>query len=144
EHVRRKVVECCRDGNAFGYKLSRLLCSRALPNADGATGASADTRRQRNGGINQNTARTQCRLQLLEQCSLSIEWHGEHQQIAVGAGCRISHAGHLSLWARARADKLCCLLGPSGITRADDDGLSGTRPAQRETGARRAGASDDG
>src|SRR5208337_1805266 len=82
EHVRRNVVECCRDGNAFGYKLSRLLCSRALPNANGAAGASADTCSQRNGGINQDAALTHCSLQLLEQRSLTFKWHGEHQQIA--------------------------------------------------------------
>src|SRR5208337_780231 len=73
-----------------------------------------------------------------------FKWHGEHQQIARGAGCRIFHARHLSLCTGARADNLCRLLGPSGITRTDDDGLSGARPAQRETGASRAGASDDG
>src|SRR5208283_649548 len=52
--------------------------------------------------------------------------------------------GNLSVCARSLTDCLCRLLGPRGIARADDDGLSRARPAQREARTSRAGAADDG
>src|SRR5208282_2320381 len=132
-----------RDGNAIRNKFSSLLRRRALPHAKSAAGASADTRSQRNGGINQNAARTDRRLQLLQQSGLPFERHGEHQQTAGRAGGRIFQPGNLSICARSLANCLCRLLRARGIARADDDGLSRARPAQREARTSRAGAADD-
>src|ERR1700694_5640781 len=143
EHFRRNVLECGDDRNALRAKLSRLLGSRALPHADGPTGASANARSQRNGGIDQDAARADRRLQLLQQRCLPFEGHGEHQQIAGGAGCRIFQSRNLSIRARPLVDCLCRLLCSCGIARGDDDSLSRARPAQREAGAGRAGAADD-
>src|ERR1700674_1181806 len=142
EHVRRNVVERRRDRNALRNQFRRLLRGRALPHANGAAGASAHARSERNGGINQDAAWTNRRLQLLQQRCLPFERHGEHQQIAGSAGRRIFHPRHLSICARPLADCLCRLLCPSGIARADDDGLSRARPAQRKACARRTRAPD--
>src|ERR1700674_5330549 len=142
EYICRNVLERGRDRNTLRDKLGCLLRSRALPHADGAAGASAHARSQRNGGIDQDAARPNRRLQLLQQHCLSFERHGEHQQIAGSAGCRIFHPGNLSVCARSLTDRLRRLLCPCGIARANDDGLSRARPAQRETCARRAGTTD--
>ena len=58
EHFRGNVLECRHDGNSLGNEFRRLLRRRALPDAQGAAGASAHARSQRNGGINQHAART--------------------------------------------------------------------------------------
>src|SRR5438105_5206345 len=138
----RNVLERGRDRNALRNKLSRLLRSRALPHAYGAAGASAHAGSQRNRGINQNAARTNCRLQLLQQRRLTFERHSEHQQIAGSASCRIFHPGNLSICAHMFTNRLRRLSRPSSIARADNDSLSRTRPAQRQPRTRRAGTTD--
>src|SRR5208282_4052462 len=124
-------------------KLRRLLRGRALPHAKGATGASPHARGQRDGGIDHDAAWADCRLQLLEQRCLPFEGDGQHQQFAGRAGCGILHPGNLRACAHALTDCLSRLLRAGRIARADDDGLARTCPAQREAGARRAGAADD-
>src|SRR5258708_7539896 len=143
EHVRRDILESRRNRNTLRDQFRRLLRCRALPHADGAAGASAHTRRQRNGSVDQDAARTDRRLQFLKQRCLPFERHGEHQQIARGARSRILHPRNLSICARPLTDCLRRLLCPSNIARADDDGLSRARPAQRDARARPTGASDD-
>src|SRR5260221_2804944 len=143
EYVCRNVLECRCDRNALRNKFRRLLRCRALPHADGATGASAHTRRQRNGSVNQDAARADRRFLPLQQRCLPFQQHCEHQQIARGARSRILHPQNLSICDPPLTDCLRRLLCPGSIARADDDGLSRARPAQRKARARRTGASDD-
>ena len=72
QHFRRNVLECCDDGDTFGNQFRRLLCRRTLPHSESPTGASADARRQRNGGIDQNAAGKDRRLQLFQQRRLAF------------------------------------------------------------------------
>src|SRR4029077_17890639 len=142
QYIRRNVVECRCDRNALRNQLRRLLRSRTLPNANGASGASAHARSQWNGSIDQDAARTNRGLQLLQQRRLSLERHGEHHQIASGTGSRTFHPRNWSIRTRPLTDRLCCLLCPCSIARPDDDGLSRTRPAQREAHSSRTSTTD--
>src|SRR5208283_1409158 len=139
-----QVVECGRDRNALRNKFRRLLRRRALPYAEGAAGAATDARSERNGGVDQNAAGADRGFQLLQQFGLSCERHGEHEQIGGGAGGRIFHSGNLRVCAHTLADRLGRLLGARGIARSDDDGLSRTRPAQRQARTCGSGAAEDG
>ncbi len=86
--------------HALGDEFGGLLRGRALPDAEGARGASADSGGERDRGINQNAAGTNRGLELLEQRGLAFEGNGEHQNIRGGTGSGVFHAGNIALGLR--------------------------------------------
>src|ERR1700722_9394729 len=138
------VVKCGDHAHTFGDKFGGLLRRGTLPDAESARGASADTRGERHGGVDQNAACGNGRVELLEQRCLAFEGNSEHQQIGGGARGGIFHAGDVGLSAGSFFEVCGDLVGALRVARTDDDGLSGPRPAQSEAGAGGAGAAEDG
>ena len=121
-----------------------LLGRRALPHAQHARGASADGGGQRNCRVDQNCALTKRWLELLKELGLSGKGNGEHDDVAHLHRDGVFHAFDASQHARLLGDLCRGSLRARGIARADDDLLTGARPAQRQSGTLRAGAADDG
>src|SRR5712692_11518179 len=72
------VVESGDHAHSFGYQFSSLLGGGALPDAEGAGGAPSYSCGERYCGVDEDPARTDCRLELFEQRGLAFEGNGEH------------------------------------------------------------------
>ena len=82
-------------------------------------------------------------LSCLRSEAWRFEGNSQHQDVGGGAGGAVFHAGHFGSRPDFLLDGCGCLLRALFVARTDDDGFSGARPAQGESHARGAGASDD-
>ena len=137
-------MEGCRYAHALGHEFSGLLCRRALPDAESARGASADSGGEGDGGIDENASRADGGLELFEQRSLAFEGNGQHQDFRGGAGSGIFCSGDAGLISDLLFDFFGGVLRALLIARAQDDGFSCARPAQSQPRACGASASENG
>ncbi len=101
----RKVVKRRRHAHSLGHEFGGLLRGRALPDAERARGAAADSGGERDGGVDENAAGADRGLELLEQRGLALEGNSEDEKIGGGAGGGVFHAGDAGLSLR-----LFCLI----------------------------------
>ena len=70
------------DGDALGHHLLRLLCGRALPDAERAGRLAADRGRQRHRAVDQDLTGAQRVAQVVEVLRLGAEGDGEEDDLA--------------------------------------------------------------
>src|ERR1700722_19585874 len=73
QRLRSEILKSGYDRDAFRDKFRGLLRGGALPDAEGASGATADTCGQRHGGVDHDGAGRNRRLDLFEQSGLAFE-----------------------------------------------------------------------
>ena len=124
------VVKCGDHRDSFGNEFGGLLRGRTLPDAESASGASADAGGERDGGIDHDAAGANRGLELFEQSGLAFERDGENQQVGGGAGGGVFVARNFGVGADCCFDLRGRILGAFGVARSDDDGFAGASPAQ--------------
>src|SRR6476619_1431081 len=130
------------DGYAVRHHLLRLLCRRALPDAERAGCLAAHRGGERNRAVDQDLARMQRLAQVVQVLRLGTEGDGEEDDLGALGGLLVEQALDLGA-GHVLAQLRRCLRRPLGRARADDDGAAGPGPAQRQAGAEGAGAADD-
>jgi hypothetical protein len=138
------IVEGRNQAHSFGHEFGGLLRGRALPDADGARGASAHAGRERNRGVDEDAAVGHCGFELLQQRSLTFEGHGQHQDVGGRAGGAVFHARNVGL--RANFSVECAAARCARCASREPMMIDSPARAQRkrEPHAGGACASDDG
>src|ERR1700722_7487296 len=137
-------MKSCDNADLFRNQFGGLLRGRALPDAEGAWSASGEGGGERNGGVDENAAGGDRRLELFEQRGLTFEGNGQHKNVGGGSGGGIFHSRDTRRLPSFGFDLRRNLTRAFFVARSDDDRLSGARPAESESHPGRAGASNDG
>jgi hypothetical protein len=95
-----------------------------LPDAESASGASTNARRQGHGGVNHDTAGADCRLDLLEQSGVALKRDSKYEEVGASAGGIVFFTRNLCLLTDCCLNFCCRFASAFRIPRSDNYGLA--------------------
>src|SRR3954470_12408820 len=144
EKVSGQIMKRCDHDHTFRHEFRRLLCSRALPDAESADGLAANACRQRDGGVYKDLSGPQRRLDVLQGRGLRFKGNGENTNLRITASKSVFSSRSLLLASHFFGELTRGFQGALRVTRADNDCLARLRESQCQPRTFRPGTSDNG